>query len=259
MLQLITRIRRVTHPAPESLIPFAHGADDPATARHVEGCATCQTEIERVREAAELLRGPALLEDRRETPECLDELVVAEFVEGRLGADARGPVVAHLLGCARCRALVKATAHVVSEMPAGSAGRARSWRLAVPLGAATAAVLLIVFTPRRGNDDSQLREPTVTSTVAPVPLTPAPGASVGRVDRLVWSSVPGADTYRLRLFDGDGSTVWMVETSDTSVALPDSVRLLPRVPYFWRVEAQADWLRWTASDLVSFRLVPSRP
>jgi hypothetical protein len=62
----------------------------------------------------------------------------------------------------------------------------------------------------------------------------------------------------LRLYDREGSTVWTVETGDTSVALPDSVRLQPRVPYFWRVEAQAEWMRWAASDLVSFQVVRPR-
>ena len=251
------RIRRVTHPAPESLIPFAHGADDAAIARHIAGCAACQTEIEGLRDAAVLLRISALVESRKETAECLDELVVADFVEGRLSASARAPVLAHLLGCARCRALVKATARLVDEVPVAPGG-ARAWRWAVPLGAAAAAVLLVAIMPRSQDDDSQLREPTVTSTVAPVPLAPAPGSSVDHLDRLVWSSVPGADLYRVRLFDDAGSTVWMAETADTSVALPASVRPSPRVPYFWRVEAQAEWLRWTASDLVSFRLVPSR-
>jgi hypothetical protein len=75
------------------------------------------------------------------------------------------------------------------------------------------------------------------------------------VDRLIWSSVPGAERYRLRLYDREGSVLWTIETADTSVALPDSVRLRPRVPYFWRVEAQAEWMRWAASDLVSFQLV----
>jgi hypothetical protein len=57
------------------------------------------------------------------------------------------------------------------------------------------------------------------------------------------------------LYDREGSVLWTVETADTSVALLDSVRLRPRVPYFWRVEAQAEWMRWAASDLVSFELV----
>lgn len=261
MLEAIARIGRVTHPAPEFLVPYALGANDAATARHVAACATCQTEIERLQETAGLLRGPASLERRIETPDCLDELVVADLVEGRLSPESRAPVVAHLLTCARCRTVVKATSRVVAEEGTMTQAPARPWRRwSLPLGLAAAAALVLLLVPRRVDDGSTpgLREPTVTSTIAPVPISPAPGASVARVDRLVWSGVPGAERYRLRLYDREGSTLWTAETADTSVALPDSVTLTPRVPYFWRVEAQAEWMRWTASDLVTFQLVGPR-
>jgi hypothetical protein len=52
--------------------------------------------------------------------------------------------------------------------------------------------------------------------------------------------------------------MWTVETVDTSAALPDSVNLVWDVPYFWRVEAQAEWMRWAASDLASFQVVGPR-
>ena len=261
MLEAIARNTRVTHPTAESLIPFALGTDDPATARHVAACATCQTEIERLQETAGLLRGPASLERRIETPDCLDELVVADFVDGRLSLESRAPVVAHLLTCARCRSVVNATSRLVAETAMSTPAPARPWRRwSLPLGLAAAAALVLLLVPRRIDDGSTpgLREPTVTSTMAPVPISPAPGASVARVDRLVWSSVPGAERYRLRLYTSEGSTLWTAETADTSVALPDSVRLQPRVPYFWRVETQAEWMRWTASDLVTFHLVGPR-
>jgi len=250
----------IPHPVPELLVPYALGADDPATARHVEQCAICRTEIEELQEAAGLLRGPVVFERRIETPDCPDEPVLADFVEGRLGADARGHVVTHLLTCARCRALVKATARFVAETAVAPTVLKRRWtRWSIPLGLAAAATLVLFVLPRGRDDGSTpgLREPTVTSTVAPVPITPPPGAAVARVDRLVWSSVPGVERYRVRLYDGEGSVLWTVETADTSAAVPDSVRLMPDVPYFWRVEAQAEWMRWAASDLVPFRVIGS--
>src|SRR5437667_2967782 len=105
MAQAVGR-EAVTHPAPELLTPLALGAEDPIVARHVADCATCQLEVGRLREAAGLLRGPAAFERLVETPECLDELAIADFVEGRLGPEARAPVVDHLLTCARCRSVV---------------------------------------------------------------------------------------------------------------------------------------------------------
>ena len=265
MFAITARGGRVTHPTPESLIPFALGADDPAIGRHVGACATCRTEIERLREATGLLRGPASFDRQIETPECLDELTFADFVDGRLAAESRAAAVAHLLACARCRSVVSAAgrlladASVATEMPGAArfpaARPRRRWPL--PLGVAAAAALVLLFWPR-GTDDRApaLREPTLTTTVAPLPITPRD--AVIQVDRLVWSSVPRAERYRLRLYDAEGTVVWRVETADTAVTLPDSIALSPGITYFWRVEAETEWQRWASSDLVEFRLVAPR-
>jgi hypothetical protein len=97
-----------------------------------------------------------------------------------------------------------------------------------------------------------LREPAVTRAIAPVALIPK--GSVSDVSRFVWSSVPTAERYRLRLHRADGSVSWSAETTDSSVALADSVRLVPRETYFWRVEAQTEWRRWVVSEMTEFRV-----
>ncbi len=96
----------------------------------------------------------------------------------------------------------------------------------------------------------------MTSAAAPVPI--APRAVVAEVGRLIWSSVPKADLYRVRVYDGDGTVVWRLETVDTTAALPTTVLLSPEHAYFWRVEAQVESNRWAASDLVEFRLTGPR-
>lgn len=255
-------------PLPDSLLSHALGVDEPAIARHVEGCSACRAEIAQLREAAEALRGQALMEGGTATPDCLDELAIADFVEGRFSAEARAPVVEHLLTCAHCRSAVRATgrllsdAAVAAELPRSFRSAAdRRWRRwSVPLGVAAAATVVLFLWPGVDDDNDsmlRLREPTITTTVAPLPI--APRGSVARVDRLAWSSVPGAEQYRLRLYDDEGSALWMVETPDTVVALPDSVLLSSGAMYFWRVEAQTEWRRWAASDLVEFRLLGPEP
>jgi hypothetical protein len=262
MLQAILRRRHMTgpHPAPELLVPYALGAHDAAIARHVATCPTCRADIEQLQEATRLLRGPVVLEHRDQTPECLDEFVTADFVDGRLGTDARASAVAHLTTCAHCRSVVSATSRLNTEPAVHEKSSARRWRRwSLPVGLAAAAAIVLLLLPRvRDESTPELREPAVTSTIAPTPITPAPGASVARLDSLVWSSVPKAERYRVRLYDGEGSVVWTLETPDTSAAVPNSLRLQPRVEYFWRVEAQAEWMRWTASDLVSFRITAQR-
>jgi len=256
----------VTHPTPESLIPHALGTSDPVTARHIEGCPTCRAEVLRLREGAGSLRAAVALEHRTETAACLDELSIADFVMGRLGTEAREPVVAHLLSCGRCRGVVKATGRLLADPALGpelsGATRAptgRRWRrLSLPLGLAAAAALVLLLVPPRGDDGAMpgLRDSTTDTTLAiagaPTPI--APRGFVVRVDRLVWSSVRSSERYRLRLYDEEGAVLWTLETADTLVALPDSVKLVPRGTYFWKVEARTEWRRWAASDLVEFTI-----
>jgi hypothetical protein len=128
----------------------------------------------------------------------------------------------------------------------------RRWLRYSTVGLAAAAVFALLVWPPDRSPRPDLREPTLTTTVAPEPI--APRAAVARVREFVWVSVPRAQRYRVRLYDSEGVVVWRVETTDTSVVMPDSVILSQRDSYFWKVEAQTDWQRWAASDLVEFRL-----
>lgn len=257
MLGTLLRKRRVTHPAPDVLVPFALGADDSVTADHVARCETCRTEVEALQEASGSLRASTVFDRRIETPTCPDELVIADFVEGRLVAEARAHVVVHLLTCARCRGLVKATAAIAASVPTSTEKHDRRWhRWAIPLGAAAAAAFIILLLPRQDDGTApNLREPALTHTIAPTPIHPR--ASVEHVKRLVWSSVPHAERYRARLYDDQGTVLWQVETTDTAAALPAGVPLAPG-SYFWRVEAETEWQRWAASDLIPFTIAAPR-
>ena len=243
------------HLSPELLTRAALGSPNPETAAHLAACTGCRAEAEQLRDAAGTLRATTLSDSRIETPECLDELVVAEFVDGVLTGETRDRAVAHLLECGRCRALVKATSEVASgeREPAVAAARGshvRRWALPLGLAAAAAFALILLPAPDQGGH----REPPLSSVVAPVPLHPAANDRVTRVGRFVWSSVPGAERYRLRVYDAAGTVLLDTETVDTSAALPDSIALSAGVSYFWRIEAQTDWQRWSASNLVEFRL-----
>jgi hypothetical protein len=64
--------------------------------------------------------------------------------------------------------------------------------------------------------------------------------------------VPRADRYELTLFDHEGSILWEAQTPDTAALAPESIGLAPGTSYFWKVEAQVDFGRWSESDLVEF-------
>ncbi len=242
----------MTHPAPEALLPHALGARDLEIARHVQGCPHCRAAVGGLRRSAEALQRQRVFDRPGATADCLDELTVADFVDGHMDQEARAPVIAHPVTCAHCRSVIVETSRAVTEVRFAPTPRWRRWSL--PLGAAAAAAVLLLFLrPGGHSDQGGLREPAIPHTTVPVPL--APRESVATADRFVWSGVPGVDRYRLRLYDGDGGVKWTTETADTAVARPDSVVLSPGVTYFWKVEAQTEWQRWVSSDLVGFRLM----
>jgi anti-sigma factor RsiW len=275
MLQRFPRRRQVTCPAPESLVPYALGEENAVVARHVEGCPTCEAELARLREAAGMLRAERSFQSRSKTPDCLADIAVADFVEGRVTPERRTPVIQHLLTCAYCRSRVQATGRVIAEktveqIPRAGSRRRLRWYFPAGIAAAAAAVVLLLVWPRsveQTDTAPRLREPGVepepgppgiylTGPMAPVPLSPR--TTVPGVDRFVWSSVPRIDRYRLRLYDDEGKLLWSTETADTVLRLPDSIVLSGSGPYFWKVEAETEWGRWSTSDLMEFRLSGSK-
>jgi hypothetical protein len=199
------------------------------------------------------------------TPECLDDDLIAALAEGTLATDARQPALSHVVRCPRCRSAVASVARALTdagiarEVAAVEGVRHGRWlrvaRVALPLAAAS--IVLVVSwqrTPR--HIDSQHRAPTITAAPAPTPLAPVGAVAAAR--RLVWSTVLGADRYRITVFDSTGVVVFETESVDTTVVLPGSVALASGRKYLWKVEARTDIGRWSASDLVEFS-IPTGP
>ena len=177
---------------------------------------------------------------------------VAAYADRALAAAERARVDDHLAACAECRAEVVAVARLSRSFQ----GR-RRWAIMLPLAAAAVLVLWLAPWQGRGEHrDPVLREPAVTSTVAPTPIAPRGG--VAALSALTWSSVPRADRYQVTLFAQDGAVLWETHTADTTVAVPDTVRLVSGVPHYWKVAARTEVGRWVASDLTSFTLNRAR-
>jgi hypothetical protein len=172
----------------------------------------------------------------------------AAYVDGRLAGAERAAVDSHLAQCAECRLEVVDVTRLVRLAP-----QRRRWTVLAPLAAA-AAVLILFIAPQRSHDSTPplLREPAVTTTVAPTLGIPRGG--VPELRAMTWSSVPHADQYRVTLFDRDGSVVWRTQSTDTTLLVPDTLRLARGVPYYWKVDARIELGRWVSSDLTSFTL-----
>ncbi|HEX5819720.1 MAG TPA: zf-HC2 domain-containing protein [Gemmatimonadales bacterium] len=174
--------------------------------------------------------------------------LIAAFLDRTLSPDVRRQVEVHLVECEDCRLEVLEVQRIAGSVPGP-----RRWA-AVPLLAAAAAALVLVVTQVGPPSTSPHREPTVQTSVAPATLTPA--GQVPRLERLTWTSVVGAERYRVAVFDTAGQVLWDTTVSDTTVVVPASVAdgLDAAGSYFWSVRARVAWDRWTESGLTGFRV-----
>ena len=193
-------------------------------------------------------------------PDCLDENTVAGLAEGSLDPEARGRALMHVATCALCRRAVASVAEALADGPITREieiveGRRRRGgpilRIAVPLAAA-ATVLLLLWSPAADRFPGHRGPPPPPPATTPIPRSPV--GAVAAVNDLRWSPVSGADRYRVTVFDATGGVVFATEASDTVVAFPDSITLVPGASYLWKVDARTGFDRWAASELTEFRV-----
>lgn len=186
----------------------------------------------------------------------LQPMEVASYVDGVASADSRARIEQHLVECAACRDEVLDASRVSASLARAKFGYPRLW---IPAVVVAAALVLMVRSdaPPIRDRAGEHREAPVTSTIAPRAIAP-----IGLADSvavLLWSSVPHASRYQVRLFDGDGSVLWKRETTDTAADLPATIALRSGRTYFWKVEAHTGFGRTAATELIEFTIRESRP
>jgi CHAT domain-containing protein/tetratricopeptide (TPR) repeat protein len=257
----------LTCPSDADILLFAL-ADDSVpnadTARHLNGCASCRervADLRRLVQGIEASAGTDLADDKA----CLDEIAMARFVDGVALPSEREAHIIHLAGCGSCRRQAASVIRVLADPGVAAEVRLVEQRRnrwgarrrilgGAGLIAAAALVLVLVRPDRGGHEIDQHRGPTITASAAPMPLSPI--GEVSAATSLTWTGVPGAERYRVRLFDASGKSLFETQVADTVMALPDSVVLAPGRLYLWKVEARNGWDRWTPSDLIEFRIGP---
>ena len=249
-----------------TLLSFAIGATNDArgdrlVAAHVERCERCRSTVAGHRALASDVRR-AMRDAGDADGKCLDEMAIAALAEGVATDDARVAATVHLVTCASCRsqlAELRAAlddSAIAAALPSGGAtGRRRSAIMGVSAaGLAAAAVLTFAIRANlaRHETAAPMRDESGALVVAPVAVAPVDVVSGGLVFR--WSSVPGANMYRVRVFDPEGVVVWETQTSDTTVAPASATTLERGARYLWKVEARTDFDRWVGSALTEFKL-----
>jgi len=195
------------------------------------------------------------------TADCPPDDVIAALADGSLASEQRRTVLPHVASCARCRGAVASIARALADPAVARELAARSsrrgwYRIAVPLAAA--AVLLLLLVSPGADDQSSTHRGSPPPPPATTPIPRSPVGAVASVDDLRWSPVAGADRYRVTVFDATGNVVYAVDVSDTAVAFPDSIVLVPDKAYLWKVDARTGFDRWTASELAEFKVAAPR-
>ncbi|MEP6762996.1 MAG: CHAT domain-containing protein [Gemmatimonadaceae bacterium] len=213
------------------------------------------------------------------TTACLDEFELSLLVVGTMSDFERHQALVHVAGCAHCRgelaalsallgastiadetralipqsAAVEASASLITKDPTR-----RTWWAATSILTAAATVLIAVSISKQKQRDTvrELRDATITASAAPLPLSPVGDVTVAKA--LQWSAVPGANQYRVTLYNSIATVLFESQITDTAIVLPDSVVLHADSSYLWKVEVRTGYDRWTSSDLVEFR-VGSKP
>lgn len=181
---------------------------------------------------------------------------VAAYAEGRMDPDERARFEDHLAICAPCREEMIAVRRILDT-------RRTSLLRSPLLLAAAASVVLLVAVPliRHGGENQpgpgavlHRSFPTAgapVETVAPLNDAEVQG---GTPLRFVWRNEEEGSTFRLTLLDEEGNLVWSTNTGDTTVAVPEEIRLDRGGVYFWYVDALSPDGRSATSGPRSFRL-----
>lgn len=181
---------------------------------------------------------------------------IAGMIDGSLAGGERERAERHLAECDECREELATCARVVTSGVAAPVRRF-PWRHLLPLAA---GILVVVWLRRPAAPDgvaaaSERAAPSAGSRIGAI--SPAPNASVSaRALRFAWHPIEGSEGYRLAVKDASGATVWMGDVTDTTLALPDSVRLDAGTPYVWRVDGQRSDGSTASSAESGFRITP---
>jgi hypothetical protein len=191
---------------------------------------------------------------------------IASLAE-RVDEDARREAIAHLSECAECRSRLVAVMNLLDDDviaaeinavdPLVKRIAARRWSpagwAAITTLAAAAVVTIIIARPEKSSRQTAIpsptREATVTTTAPPRIISPA---IVSSGDSLRWTSVRGADLYRVQVWDREGNVVFATDTRDTTLLLPPPITR--GGSYLWEVKARTGWDRWVASDFLEFTI-----
>jgi len=172
---------------------------------------------------------------------------IAAYLSGKMPPEAVIALETHLSSCRDCRTEVTSARKLIKERSSPH----RHWLIP---GIAAAVLLIGVLMKPTGSARLERASPKQNADGREAIALISPLGSVG-IRGLVfsWRSAGTEARYALSLSDSAGNAVWESQTSDTSLALPQSIRLLPGSMYLWYVDASAPNGMTATSGVRSFR------
>lgn len=164
----------------------------------------------------------------------LTDTEAAAYLDRGLPLAGRDRVEEHLASCPDCRAQLIAAKNILTH----ERGPRRSLLFGSAVVAAAAALIFLIR-PATHEVEHLATAPLMRGSMETARLIAygPMGETHAQALRFVWSAAPGAATYRVSVTRGDGAAVWSQGSTDTSVALPDSVALRTNQRYFWVADA----------------------
>jgi predicted anti-sigma-YlaC factor YlaD len=171
------------------------------------------------------------------TDEHLTAEIIAAYADGELAGEERVAADEHLARCTPCRRELAAVSDLLASAP--QARRRRSWPvLAAGLAAAALAFVFLprAFMPPPHRATERAVEPNASWIEIVAPVDNGIIGPGGRTT-IVWRRVDRSTTYRVTVSDTTGATRLVTETVDTSLVVPDSVRLEAGSRFYLTVDA----------------------
>lgn len=159
----------------------------------------------------------------------------AAYLSGGVDATTRERLEAHLAECRACRNELITARRLV----AGST-RFRHWPY-VATGMIAAGLAMVMLMPRSRSlptpGERERGDPVSATTEVIQSVTPVEFSTVSVTGVVfTWRSAGGQPLYRLSLGDATGRELWRMETSDTTLTLPDSIMLERDRTFYWYVD-----------------------
>ncbi|MBX6331298.1 MAG: hypothetical protein IRY91_05565 [Gemmatimonadaceae bacterium] len=161
-------------------------------------------------------------------PEDIQALVAREGTERE-----RLATLDHVMVCRACAREFELLRALRQSAPAEHRWRPATLAIAASLILAVTAGVLSLRLRTNGPAGDIVRG----GTAADVHLIDAVLPAAGSPLVLRWNAVPGAISYTAEVLTPDGTVAARAQTTDTALALPDSVHIAPGTRYLWWVRA----------------------